>query len=740
MRRTKILCLLAALAWGMAGGQGKKRAPPVFRGGGLTVVVDTVVTDKKNRVVTDLKAEDFVVYEDGVEQRIDRFILYLQPKVGESARAQPVPKPTPRRPRSVETKAVLDYSSESPAGPNLIIFLLDYATTEFSNQKLVQNAATRYVKNDLRDNDLVAVFELGSGFHLRQEFTNDKNKLIQALRFRNISGQSLSSLNRSGPSAPSTGSDLVSSGSVTVTASNPQGMSAAGLVASTQGSELGDLNFALRIQRMFYNMQSHVQSREARGVLTAIQAISKGVASIEGRKNLVLFSSGFVVGPLAEETLSKTVSIANAANLAIYGMDSHGLTTGGLSKSLVPGDELSSISASRGAGNAISGRRIDATGGESLFDRAKQVGSDVRDSALRYVSAATGGFAVRNMNDLYLGLKRFDSEVHTYYLLTYHPLNQEFEGGFRSIRVEVKKPGYTVRHRSGYLAVPRGLEILTGSDYKLLRAAQEGELPLDLPAYLRLETFSSDPAKQQVLISLEIPAAGLAFREEESENGAVYRSRIRVLGLLRDSNGVGLLRFGTPMNLTFTPEEYRAVRKGGLSLNDRLELSPGIYSIQMLVQDAQTQRAVLLERSLRIQPSGKKLRMSTIVLGKDVQRSPPGAKLLTFEHSTLLPSASRRFHNGENLVFYFEVYDCQLNQERADLLAEVSLIRSGSSRGVNLPEFQIRQPFEAQKVAFSRYVELKGLQAGTYFLVVKLTDRLGSKTISRRTPFFIVGG
>src|SRR5438067_1439213 len=40
------------------------------------VVVDAIVTDKHNRMVTNLGADDFVVYEDGVPQKLTSFRLY----------------------------------------------------------------------------------------------------------------------------------------------------------------------------------------------------------------------------------------------------------------------------------------------------------------------------------------------------------------------------------------------------------------------------------------------------------------------------------------------------------------------------------------------------------------------------------------------------------------------------------------------------------------------------------------
>src|SRR2546429_5818635 len=43
------------------------------------VVVDAIVTDKHNRIVTNLSADDFTVYEDGVPQKLTSFRLYQGP-------------------------------------------------------------------------------------------------------------------------------------------------------------------------------------------------------------------------------------------------------------------------------------------------------------------------------------------------------------------------------------------------------------------------------------------------------------------------------------------------------------------------------------------------------------------------------------------------------------------------------------------------------------------------------------
>ncbi len=718
-RATPSAVLAALVALSAPAGSAGQEQPPVFRAGGLTVVIDAVVTDDSNAVVADLDAKDFELLENGQPQVIDSVVFQRstpQARYQPQTRESPVGTPSPGTAARPEVPAV-----EPPR--NLIVFLLDFATTEYTNQKLVQDAAIRYVEQNLTDRDFVAVFGLGAAFGLLQDFTNNRSLLVSALQTREISGKALAGLVQTGESLPGTASEVVSGATTpTVTAASPQGMAAAGQEASREGSELARLAVGLRIQRAFLNMGSFVQEREARGVLTAIRAIAQGMEGIEGRKTLVLFSQGFVIGPHVERALERTISAANRANLAVYAIDSQGLVT----KEAAPGEELYSIGATQGSGNAISGRRIDATGGRSLFDRAKEVGSDARDSALRFVSVSTGGFAIRNTNDLHIGLQRIDQDIRSYYLLTYRPSNQDFDGTFREVTVRVRRPGLKVRHRTGYLAMPPGWDVVSADEFRLVRAAERREIPLDLPSFLRLESFSRGSGGQTVLVTLEILAEGLGFSQQEIEGRRIHQTELEVIGIIRDAEGNAVMRFGTPMTFRFTDEEFQALQRGGLSFNNKVELGPGIYSVQVLVRDQLGGRAALLEQTLRVSQPSQDLSLSSIVLAKEVQKAAPGAELLTVGDSTVLPSAVRRFRNGENLIYYFEVY----NADR-DLEAELSLIPSGSQKRVTLPP--VHAPFrpDRQPVVLSRFVELKGLLPGTYFLEASVRE-LGEDKIARR--------
>jgi len=707
--------------------------PPSFKGGGITVLVDVVVTDKNNRIIHNLKPEDFAIYEDDVLQKIDGFRVF-QPEVrlaaGQKTEAQPQ---TPSPVASTQIQVVK---------PNLIVILLDYATTDFENQKLVEEASTRYVQENLKPNDLVAIFALGASFRFLTDFTNDRDTLLEALRRRDVGGRSMAQNSGGGSGLSSTQAELLAeagTASAVGGGGSPDAARAAGQAAQAGGSEMAQLTSAERIQNAFYRMGSYLAEREARSVLRAIAAIARGVEHVEGRKTLILFSQGFVVGGRMERDLEQTVAIANRANLAIYGIDSQGLLPPTVSSEYLPPGQLSSISSATGA------RRKYATGGESLFDRARQVGSDLRDTALRYISGATGGFAIRNTNDLHIGMKRIDDDIRSYYLLTYLPSNQTFDGKFRTIRVEVKREGASVRARSGYQAVPAGLETVTTEQFQMLRAAENRKVPLEIPTFMRLDHFQTEKPEQRLLVTLEIPTPAVQFEVEAEANpgqAATNRhvGRLDLIGLIRDGTGHVVERFGTPVNLHLSPAEFETLNKGSISFSNSFEVLPGAYAVEVVVKDVKTGKIGLVENSIQVPGRSTHLALSTLVLGKDVEKSPTtgSTELLTFGGTRVLPVARRVFTKGDKLVFFFDVYNFQMSPSNNPKLAvQIALQRYGAKDRLTLPEYIINQAGSTDSLSVARYLELEGLPVGKYLLTANVADRIAGKTAESRTSFTI---
>lgn len=122
-----------------------------FRGGVEVIRVSLSVTDHKRRLVRDLSASDFAVYEDGVRQQLSYFS----------------PEPLP-----LSVSLLIDGSSSMGRSSKL---------------QVAQRAGTRFVQM-LRPEDVAEIVQFNDSMTVLQDFTSDRLALEAALRSTRASG------------------------------------------------------------------------------------------------------------------------------------------------------------------------------------------------------------------------------------------------------------------------------------------------------------------------------------------------------------------------------------------------------------------------------------------------------------------------------------------------------------------------------------------------------------------------
>src|SRR5207244_10780809 len=134
--------------------------------------------------------------------------------------------------------------------------------------------------------------------------------------------------------------------------------------AGAAGSAAAQTMIAQRVLEQYIQLRSTLSTQQTRPILAALAAISEGLRPIPGKKTLVMFSQGFVATATLDWQVQSMIDIANRANVAIYIIDSSGLTGGApQSGALVPSSPLGGISATT---DLEPRRRVAA--GESVLD------------------------------------------------------------------------------------------------------------------------------------------------------------------------------------------------------------------------------------------------------------------------------------------------------------------------------------------------------------------------------------
>jgi VWFA-related protein len=686
--------------------------------------VDVVVADGANRIRSGLAPRDFRLYEDGVLQTLDS-VQFLTTAPGEVSSKEEAALSAPSGMLITETATQETRVGPWPEPYRYTVILLDLASMDVAARVRILDALHGWFHDDLPPRTRVAVFALTPSFGPLTPFTDNRTRLAQAIEkvrhYQSTFAAAGADLLRA----------LVTEPFVTGAEEDPSGYQASRILDSLEVAQPELLNnpFTLRIIRAYLTMRDYVERRHAEAVLDALQAVAQGLNSVPGRKLVILVSEGFTAGGFTDRELYRTAETANQSGVSIYVVQPQGLETRGVSSSMAQRGELSELNAE----SAIV--RKDAEAGSTLFDRAKVAGSDMPEAALRYLATSTGGFVVRNTNDLRNGLRNIAREGTAYYLLAYRPSRAEFDGSTRLLKVEVSVPDARVYHQTSYRAIPPGLEALTTEQYLLWRAIQLGERPLGLGVRGNAFLFPALPFANNVAVVIEAPVDSLKFRASPATERAPWQAQLTLDAFLQEaSTEVVVWARRVPLDLHLTDEERRILDP--LTIGDEFAVPPGEYRLTLLVDDVVGGRSWRHEVNLHVPSPQLRVGLSDLILGKRVEKTGQEQTLLAADSATVVPTLSPDFGSQDRLIYYFRI--CSGRGEVKDV--GVSLFRKegpGSRRVWHETLPWRREGPLCRPVA--RWIDLAGLDPGLYFLAVKVTTDDSGEDLERRTSFLVKG-
>src|SRR5215207_840104 len=142
------------------------------------VQTDVVVTDKDGRQVTDLKAEDFEILENGEPQEITNF-SYVSAAPAAAAAGSPTPTPTARDKAGVPPPPPARLRPEQVR--RAIALVVDDLRMSHEAIHATRQALKKYVDEQVQPGDLVAIIRTSAGIGALQQFTNDRQQLYAAI-------------------------------------------------------------------------------------------------------------------------------------------------------------------------------------------------------------------------------------------------------------------------------------------------------------------------------------------------------------------------------------------------------------------------------------------------------------------------------------------------------------------------------------------------------------------------------
>jgi VWFA-related protein len=679
------------------------------------VNVDVTVKDKSGKYVTDLGPADFEVFENGVRQKVE----FFDPPFGGADAS------TPAAPSSAQARV-------SPAqARNVISLILDGQSTEQQNLKPLREGTLRYIRDRIADTDAVAVFSIASGLQLLQPFTRDKARLIAVVEkaFTSAAASKTGERNSVASAAEARQSQL------------DKLREAEQRDPNTDPSAIGARLQAMAARRAlehFTELRAQLSLQQSRPVLAALAAICEAQRDVPGKKTVVLFSQGFITSSMQDWQVQGVIDLANRANVAIYIIDAAGLRGGAPETgSYIPTTPLGNVGALR-----TTEERMNAQAGENVFDNVKHEGREREYDILYRISGDTGGKFIKGTNDIARGLERIDDEVRSRYTIGYHSTDTNFDGSFRKLKVEVRRPDAQVITRPGFYAIaPDSKVFFSPEDRKLLADFKAAEANPSIPLFVQLSPFKTASGGYLVPFSVEIPPGAVKFEQK----GDKRQTQFDVLGRIRAAGEErAVSRLGGFFQIALDERQYQAALTDKLFLRQDLELDPGDYDVELIVRDRLSGKVSAKRERLSLPESSGEFTSSAVVLSRHVEPAGPqtegAADVLSHAGAAIRPSPSREFKAADNLIIFFRLYNAGAVAATGKPLVKVSLRLLDGGRDAVKPigyDLTDLSPAPVPHIAFAKFVSLAPLRPGKYTLVVESKDTTTGKLLRREEPFVV---
>jgi VWFA-related protein len=666
------------------------------------VNVDVVVTEK-GVPVTGLKESDFTILEDGVPQTVTGFDAVELPAMASSA-----PPPMP----AVSTNVG---AGEHKAGRSFVVFYDDIHMSPLQAHR-AKAAVAEFITKGTREGDRVSLVASGGGAWWTARMESGRQQLLDLLK--RLEGRHI---------RPPSMMDQMSDWEAL-------------RIHIYHDQSVADKVFR-RFQSMGVNMQSQQDTDENRQpadfdpyvsmkaletyeesrrrnqiTLDVLQRAVLSLAQGKGRKSLILVSEGFIYDMQLDE-FKRVLHAARTANVAIYFLDTRGL--GGLPSTFSA--EFGPPTDPRDIGSSFLDTMMEGEGSETLADES-------------------GGFTVKNTNDLGAGIQRIANESRAYYMLGYSSTNPEKDGKWRKIQVKVNRKGLTVRARRGYYAplqgAPSALTARKQQDDKVDQAFQEaldapGDLegvPLRMTSYVLGETILG---KATTAIVADVDINNFQFTEKDGR----LTDTMELLLVAAHRETGEYYRYDQKIEMNLKPETRQKLLQSWYSILRDFELPPGGYQAKIVVRDGNGGKVGTVTHEFDVPELGS-WRVSTLILTDSLvppaQGQPPTRPVAL---------ARRAFKPAGMLFGQFEVYGA--TKDKVTLFPKVKagyVVKAKDGTELARAQPTTINPTAQGGVSRMFGFPIEGYRPGLYDLVLTVTDEVSGQTKEIKESFQIDGG
>lgn len=659
--------------------------------------VDVVVLDKNGQFVDGLKPGQFELRVNGRSRRISSFDRIAAGSANEEERMAAA------RGQATGSAGQID------RGRTILFYLDDYhlSTTSIGRTRDLLN---NFVDHQMSADDQVALITATGQLGFLEQFLTEPSILHRAIN--KLAHRSFSSGDAERtPMSESEAAAIMSDDRRVVDYFVDQilkemGMRPRGISTPLQKSRT-DAETAIKSRARSIIEQSTSLSV---ATLTGLERLLRLTATMPWRKTLFFVSDGFMIhSPSNPGTnLRRVTSAAAHAATVIYSIDAQGLITANQEASR-------KTSFNYGRTSGVNNNSIVA-----------------QQEPLQTLAVDSGGKAILNTNAPEAQLDQALKEGSNYYLLTWHPEEEDItEGKFQNIEVNVAERGeLTVRTRHGYSFQPQPAPSKKNNNSSSKKRDEEKPLPtalhsliarFDLPLSLSVGYTDGNP-NMLVTATIEVPLSALGLNEP-STNGA---TDLDLMGAGVDEHGKPVVVFD--QDLAINLSQMKEAKSERVLYSHQFALPAGLYQVRVALQDKKANRIGTAMQWIEIpNPQNKAFSLSSLFIGEFDSNALQTGKLAV--------NASHRFRSRSTLGFFVVIYNAAVTGSESDVALMVQVFRD--SQPVITKPLMKTATSTGVTFTYGEDLPLEELPAGKYVLEITAIDRI-AKTSARQRARFII--
>jgi VWFA-related protein len=561
------------------------------------VEVNVIVRDHHGPVAG-LGKDDFTIFDKGKPQKV---AFFSANSAGSNA---PPALKSVNASVGAATSAKIFTNRPGPRAEgvsNVTVVLLDGLNTRIQDQIYAKQQFIKFLAQ-IRPEDHIAIYTLGNGLRVLQDFSSDSRRLVAAVaKFR---GENLPFVDTSEPDP----------------------------------ADSGDLALDMRMNDFLGAIADQAITNRVRMTSAALIAIANHIGHLPGRKSLVWVSASFPFSLsacggenptdwnkaiteismqasgtpgqpdcMAMGQVSSGDSSGKGGRGSRSGPSAGGMPAAGPSAFMMPSrDNVVFAPEIRGAMQALNSANVaiypvDARGLISMpksFTAA--MGSVTRSlpggsgpaahtdmaptgiSVMEMVASDTGGHAFYNTNDIQGAIRKSIDDAEVTYTLGFYPDSKALDSQYHSLKVQVNRKDVEVRSRKGYVASVDA--VITETDREqIVRDALWSPLAATGIGLSATADRVDQPRPDSMKIVLTIDLDQLQFRLD----GEKRKAEVQIAFEQRSAEGKALGTTEQVAPVVLDEDRYRS--RQPITLTKTLPLSNGVSEIRVALYDRRSE-------------------------------------------------------------------------------------------------------------------------------------------------------